>query len=46
MAALKLTPEAYQAYLLAENAELIASFDEVLQESLGRPTARRARKSN
>jgi len=35
MAALQLTPEAYQEYQLAENAELIASFDEVLQESLG-----------
>ena len=35
MAALKLTQEAFQEYQLAENAELIASFDEVLQESLG-----------
>jgi len=34
MAALQLTPEAYQEYQLAENAELIASFDDVLQESL------------
>ena len=35
MAALKLTPQAYQEYQLAENAELIASFDDILQESLG-----------
>jgi RNA polymerase sigma factor for flagellar operon FliA len=36
---LALTPEAYQAYLLDENAELIASFDEVLQESVSNETA-------
>ena len=35
MTALKLTPQAYQEYQLAENAELIASFDDILQESLG-----------
>ncbi|MHA4866289.1 FliA/WhiG family RNA polymerase sigma factor [Duganella sp. PWIR1] len=34
MEALALTPEAYQAYLMDENAELIASFDEVLQDSV------------
>jgi RNA polymerase sigma factor for flagellar operon FliA len=37
--ALKLTPEAYQAYLMDENAELIASFDEVLQESVSNDSA-------
>ena len=36
---LALTPEAYQAYQLDENAELIASFDEVLQESVGADSA-------
>jgi RNA polymerase sigma factor for flagellar operon FliA len=36
---LALTPEAYQAYQLDENAELIASFDEVLQESVGSDSA-------
>ncbi len=35
IAALKITPEAYQQYQLAENAELIASFDEILQEGAG-----------
>lgn len=35
MEALQLTPEAYLAYQLAESAESIASFDEVLQESSG-----------
>ncbi|HEX5343821.1 MAG TPA: FliA/WhiG family RNA polymerase sigma factor [Duganella sp.] len=39
MAALDLTPEAYQAYLMDENAELIASFDEVLQESVSNDSA-------
>jgi RNA polymerase sigma factor for flagellar operon FliA len=39
MAGLALTPEAYQEYQLNENAELIASFDEVLQESVGNETA-------
>ncbi|MFT4173475.1 MAG: FliA/WhiG family RNA polymerase sigma factor [Rhodocyclaceae bacterium] len=29
---LSLTPEAYQAFLLAENAEQLASFDELMQE--------------
>ncbi|MRV74811.1 FliA/WhiG family RNA polymerase sigma factor [Duganella sp. FT92W] len=32
---LKLTPEEYQAYQLDESAELLASFDEVLQDTLG-----------
>lgn len=32
MQALDLTPEAYQEFLLAENAEVLVSFDEVLQE--------------
>jgi RNA polymerase sigma factor for flagellar operon FliA len=39
MEALALTPEAYQAYLMDENAELIASFDEVLQESVSNDSA-------
>jgi RNA polymerase sigma factor for flagellar operon FliA len=39
MTGLQLTPQAYQAYLLDENAELIASFDEVLQESVGSDSA-------
>lgn len=39
MAGLNLTAEAYQAYQLDENAELIASFDEVLQESVGQDSA-------
>jgi RNA polymerase sigma factor for flagellar operon FliA len=39
MAGLALTPEAYQAYQMDENAELIASFDEVLQESVGSDSA-------
>ncbi|NYE59740.1 RNA polymerase sigma factor for flagellar operon FliA [Duganella sp. 1224] len=39
MSGLALTPEAYQAYLLDENAELIASFDDVLQESLSSDSA-------
>ena len=36
---LGISAEAYQAYQLDENAELIASFDEVLQESVGADTA-------
>ncbi len=36
---LSLTPEQYQAYQLDENAELIASFDEVLQETVGQDSA-------
>ncbi len=36
---LGLTPEAYQAYQLDESAELIASFDEVLQDSVGQDSA-------
>jgi len=32
---LGITAEDYQAYQLAENAELLASFDEVLQETVG-----------
>ncbi|MET0319178.1 MAG: FliA/WhiG family RNA polymerase sigma factor [Duganella sp.] len=39
MAALNLTAEQYQAYQLDENAELIASFDEVLQETVGQDSA-------
>lgn len=39
MTGLSLTPEQYQAYQLDENAELIASFDEVLQESVGQDSA-------
>ncbi len=39
MSGLDLTPEAYQAYLLDENAELIASFDDMLQESVGQDSA-------
>jgi RNA polymerase sigma factor for flagellar operon FliA len=39
MEALALTPDAYQAYLMDENAELIASFDEVLQESVSNDSA-------
>ena len=39
MSGLGLTAEAYQAYLMDENAELIASFDEVLQESVSNDTA-------
>lgn len=35
---LKLTPEEYQAYQLDESAELLASFDEVLQDTLGSGT--------
>ena len=35
MAALKLTPEAYQEYQLAENAELIASFDDMRACGIG-----------
>jgi len=34
MAALGLDADAYQAYLLDENAETIASFDEILQDTL------------
>lgn len=34
MAALGLSAEEYQAYLLDENAETIASFDEILQDTL------------
>ncbi len=36
---LGISAEAYQAYQLDENAELIASFDEVLQERVGADTA-------
>ncbi|SHN10361.1 RNA polymerase, sigma 28 subunit, SigD/FliA/WhiG [Duganella sacchari] len=39
MSGLGLTAEAYQAYLMDENAELIASFDEVLQESVSNDSA-------
>ncbi|MYM70467.1 FliA/WhiG family RNA polymerase sigma factor [Pseudoduganella sp. FT55W] len=39
MEALELTPEGYQAYLMDENAELIASFDEILQESVSNDSA-------
>ncbi len=39
MAGLALTPEAYQAYQMDENAELIASFDEVLQDSVSNDSA-------
>ena len=39
MTGLSLTAEQYQAYQLDENAELIASFDEVLQESVGQDSA-------
>ncbi|OEZ53958.1 MULTISPECIES: FliA/WhiG family RNA polymerase sigma factor [unclassified Duganella] len=39
MAGLNLTPEAYQAYQMDENAELIASFDEVLQDSVSNDSA-------
>jgi RNA polymerase sigma factor for flagellar operon FliA len=39
MAGLALTPEAYQEYQLNENAELIASFDEVLQDSVSNDSA-------
>jgi RNA polymerase sigma factor for flagellar operon FliA len=36
---LNLTPDQYQAYLLDENAELVASFDEILQETVGGDSA-------
>jgi RNA polymerase sigma factor for flagellar operon FliA len=36
---LGLTAEAYQAYQLDENAELIASFDEILQDSVSNESA-------
>ena len=39
MSGLNLTPEAYQAYLLDENAEMIASFDEALQDTMGSDSA-------
>lgn len=39
MSGLGLTAEAYQAYQMDENAELIASFDEVLQDSVGHDSA-------
>ena len=39
MSGLDLTADAYQAYLLDENAELIASFDDILQESLSNDSA-------
>jgi RNA polymerase sigma factor for flagellar operon FliA len=39
MGALDLTPEAYQAYLLDENAETIGSFDEALQDTMGGDSA-------
>lgn len=35
LAGLGITADAYQAHLLAENAELLASFDEVLQDAAG-----------
>ncbi|MET3131981.1 RNA polymerase sigma factor for flagellar operon FliA [Oxalobacteraceae bacterium GrIS 1.11] len=35
IAALGITADAYQQYQLAENAELIGSFDEVLQDTMG-----------
>ncbi|WP_093555182.1 FliA/WhiG family RNA polymerase sigma factor [Pseudoduganella namucuonensis] len=35
LAHLKITPDEYQAYQLDESAELLASFDEVLQDTLG-----------
>jgi RNA polymerase sigma factor for flagellar operon FliA len=38
--ALDLTPEAYTEYQLAENAEQLANFDELLQEKIG-PAAQR-----
>ncbi|HWW71668.1 MAG TPA: sigma-70 family RNA polymerase sigma factor, partial [Duganella sp.] len=39
MTGLALTPEAYQAYQLDENAELIASFDEILQDTVSNDSA-------
>lgn len=39
MSNLALTPEAYQAYLMDENAELIASFDDILQDSVSNDSA-------
>jgi RNA polymerase sigma factor for flagellar operon FliA len=39
MSGLDLTPDAYQAYLLDENAELIASFDDILQDSVSSDSA-------
>jgi RNA polymerase sigma factor FliA len=39
MSGLNLTAEAYQAYLLDENAEMIASFDEALQDTMGSDSA-------
>ncbi|WP_370538486.1 FliA/WhiG family RNA polymerase sigma factor [Ideonella sp.] len=39
---LKLTPEAYQAHLAAENAEQMASFDELLHEMAELPSAQRS----
>lgn len=39
MSGLQLSAEAYQAYLLDENAELIASFDEILQDSVSNESA-------
>ncbi|SDF68132.1 MULTISPECIES: FliA/WhiG family RNA polymerase sigma factor [unclassified Duganella] len=39
MSGLELSPEAYQAYLLDENAELIASFDDILQDSVSNESA-------
>ncbi|NRR31991.1 FliA/WhiG family RNA polymerase sigma factor [Oxalobacteraceae bacterium] len=36
---LGITAEAYQEYQLDENAELIASFDEILQDSIGNDSA-------
>ena len=39
ISALGLTPEAYQAYQLDESAESIASFDEVLQDSVSQDSA-------
>ena len=39
MTGLGLTAEAYQAYQLDENAELIASFDEILQDTVSSDSA-------
>ena len=39
MTGLNLTAEQYQAYQLDENAELIASFDEILQDSVSNESA-------
>ncbi|MYM34727.1 FliA/WhiG family RNA polymerase sigma factor [Duganella sp. FT94W] len=39
MRGLNLTADAYQAYLMDENAELIASFDDLLQDSVSNDSA-------